>query len=72
MNQGGGVLKSVIMTILGLITFTFGLLVFLYVLTFFPNDAVANFAGAALDAGSSILGAIRPIVEEVVQRFRST
>jgi hypothetical protein len=69
--QGGGFGKAVGMFILGLISTVFGLIIFLFILTYFPNDAVAAFATAALGAGTSILGAVPEIVSFVVRRFQN-
>jgi hypothetical protein len=61
--------KAVGMTILGLITTTFGLLIALFVISFFPESAITDFAGAVLGAGAAILGAIPDIITFVVSRF---
>ncbi|HWD46919.1 MAG TPA: hypothetical protein VHM23_24950 [Actinomycetota bacterium] len=61
--------KAVGMTILGLITTTFGLLIALFVISFFPDEAITDFAGAVLGAGAAILGAIPDIISFVVSRF---
>ena len=68
---GGGLGKSVGFAILGLISFTFGLLVFLYILQFFPAESVSNFAGAALEAGTAILSSVPDIINEVTSSFGS-
>lgn len=60
---------QVVGLILKLIAVTFGLLIFLFLLTYFPDEQVAAFAGGVLSAFGSILGAIPPIVEFVVQRI---
>lgn len=67
--QGGGAGKAVLMFTLGLISTTFALIIFLFVLSYFPQPAVAAFAGATLDAGRSLLGAIPEIVRFVLGRI---
>lgn len=62
-------MKAVGMFTLGLISTTFGLIIFLFVLSYFPNEAISGFATALLDAGKAILGAIPEIVNFVVARF---
>jgi hypothetical protein len=56
-------------TILKLITVTFGLLIALFVLSYFPDTAIGEFAGAVLGAGAAILGSIPDIVSFVVSRI---
>jgi hypothetical protein len=68
--RSDGIGKSIAMFILGLISTVFGLIIFLFILSYFPNDAVAGFASATLGAGTSILGAVPEIVEFVVARFQ--
>jgi hypothetical protein len=58
------------MVVLGLITLTFGLIIFLFALSFIPNEAISGFAVAALHAGSSILGAIDDIIDIAITRAR--
>jgi hypothetical protein len=63
--------KAFGMFILGLISTTFGLIIFLFVLSYFPNAAIAAFATSLLNAGGAILGAIPDIVGFVLDRIRS-
>jgi hypothetical protein len=63
--------KAFGMFILGLISTTFGLIIFLFVLSYFPNEAIAAFATALLNAGGAILGAIPDIVGFVLDRIRN-
>jgi hypothetical protein len=62
-------MKAVGMFILGLISTTFGLIIFLFILSYFPQPAVSSFAENALAAGGSILGAVPEIVSFVVRRI---
>jgi hypothetical protein len=61
--------KAFGMFVLGLISTTFGLLIALFVLSYFPAPAIRAFAGTLLAAGGAILGAIPDIVAFVVSRL---
>lgn len=62
-------MKAFGMFVLGLISTTFGLIIALFVLSYFPQPAVANFASSLLSAGASLLGAIPEIVRFVMGRI---
>lgn len=62
-------MKAFGMFVLGLISTTFGLLIALFILSYFPQSAIAAFAGNLLDAAGAILGAIPPIVRFVISRL---
>ena len=62
-------MKAFGMFVLGLISTTFALIIALFVLSYFPQQAVAAFASSLLSAGASILGAIPDIVQFVIGRI---
>jgi hypothetical protein len=64
-------MKAFGMFVLGLISTTFGLVIFLFVLSYFPDPAVSAFATSLLNAGGSLLGAIPEIVGFVMDRIRN-
>ena len=63
-------MKAFGLFILGLISTTFAVILFLFALTYFPNQAVEAFATSLLAAGAAILGAIPEIVGFVIRRFQ--
>jgi len=61
---------GVISVVLKLIMWTFGLVLFLFVLSYLPAGAASEFAGAALHAGAGILGRIPDILDIALDRAR--
>jgi hypothetical protein len=64
-------MKALGLFILGLISTTFAVIIFLFALSYFPNSAISAFATSLLAAGSAILGAIPDIVGFVLDRIRA-
>jgi hypothetical protein len=63
-------MKALGVFVLGLISTTFALLIALFILSYFPQEAISSFASALLAAGGAILGAIPEIVRFVLRQFQ--